>query len=237
MQSTTTVVVGVAAVAALLALGACSEATEQAAPSSPSASASAPAQAQAHNSFDVMFAQHMIPHHQQAIEMSNMILGKQGIDPQVTELANQIKDAQGPEIEQMKGWLTDWGMPTAMPSMDMPGHSMPSATETPGDSGGGHGDMPNSGSMPTSSMMPGMSGMPGMGMMSQADMDALENAQGVEASKLYLTQMITHHQGAIDMAQNEAENGENQAVVELANSIIASQQKEIDTMKSILSSL
>jgi uncharacterized protein (DUF305 family) len=49
--------------------------------------------------------------------------------------------------------------------------------------------------------------------------------------------MITHHQGAIDMAQNEAENGENQAVVELANSIIASQQKEIDTMKSILSSL
>lgn len=205
MKSTNTVVVGVAAVAALLALGACSETTtEQAAPSSPSASTSAPAQAQAHNNVDAMFAQHMIPHHQQAIEMSDMILGKQGIDPRVTELAKQIKDAQGPEIEQMKGWLTEWGRPTTMPSGSM---------------------------MPTGSMMPGM------GMMSQADMDALKNAQGVEASKLFLTQMITHHQGAIDMAQNEVKNGQNQAAVELAKSIITSQQKEIDTMKSILSSL
>jgi len=244
MESTKTVVVGVAAVAALLALGACSETTtEQAGPPSPSASASAPAQAQAHNNFDVMFTQQMIPHHQQAIEMSNVILGKQGIDPQVTKLANQIKDAQGPEIEQMKGWLTEWGMPTTMPGMGMPDHSMPSASETPGDGSRGHGDMPGSGNMPSGSMMPGesmspgMGGMPGMGMMSQADMDALKNAQGVEASKLYLTQMITHHQGAIDMAQNEAKNGQNQAVVELAKSIITSQQKEIDTMKSILSSL
>ncbi|MGZ8801550.1 MAG: DUF305 domain-containing protein [Mycobacterium sp.] len=208
MKSTDTVVVGVAAVAALLALGACSKTTtQQAAPSSPSASTSAPAQAQTHNNVDAMFAQHMIPHHQQAVEMSDLILGKQGIDPRVTELAKQIKEAQGPEIEQMKGWLTEWGRPTTMPSGSM---------------------------MPTGSMMPGM---PGMGMMSQADMDALKNAQGVEASKLFLTQMMTHHQGAIDMAQNEVKNGQNQAAVELAKSIITSQQKEIDTMKSILSSL
>ncbi len=90
---------------------------------------------------------------------------------------------------------------------------------------------------PSGSMMPGMSGMPGMGMMSQADMDALKNAEGVDASKLFLTQMITHHQGAIDMAQNEVTNGKYQAAVEMAKSIITSQQKEIDTMKSILSSL
>lgn len=49
--------------------------------------------------------------------------------------------------------------------------------------------------------------------------------------------MITHHQGAIDMAQNEAKNGQYQAAVEMAKSIITSQQKEIDTMKSVLSSL
>ena len=177
------------------------------------------------------------------IEMSNMILGKQGIDPRVTELANQIKDAQGPEIEQMKGWLTEWGMSATMPGMDMPGHSMPGAGETPGDNGGGREDMPGSGSMPGTSMMPsasmppGTNGTPGMGMMSPADMDALANAQGVEASKLFLTQMITHHQGAIDMAQNEVANGQNEAVLALAKTIITSQQKEIDTMKSILSSL
>ena len=211
MKSTNTVVVGVAATAALLALGACGGATtEQAAPpSSVSASTSAPAQA--HNEVDAMFAQHMIPHHQQAIEMSDTILGKQGIDPRVTELANQIKNAQAPEIKLMEGWLAEWGMP----GMDMPGHSM----------------------KPGGSMMPGMSGMPGMGMMSQAEMDQLKNAEGVAATRLFLTQMITHHQGAIDMSQNEVKNGRYQATVELAKSIITSQQKEIDTMKSILSSL
>ena len=85
-----------------------------------------------------MFAQHMIPHHQQAIEMSDMILAKQGIDPRVVELANQIKVAQGPEIEQMQGWLKEWGQPTMpmMPGMEMPGQTgmpgmpSPSATQT-----------------------------------------------------------------------------------------------------------
>lgn len=61
-----------------------------------------------------MFTQQMIPHHQQAIEMSDDILGKQGIDPRVVTLANQIKAAQGPEIQQMQGWLAQWGV-SSMP--------------------------------------------------------------------------------------------------------------------------
>lgn len=51
----------------------------------------------------------MIPHHQQAIQMSDIVLAKQGIDPRVIDLANQIKAAQGPELQQMQGWLTQWG--------------------------------------------------------------------------------------------------------------------------------
>jgi uncharacterized protein (DUF305 family) len=43
--------------------------------------------------------------------MSDIILGKQGIDPRVVQLANQIKAAQGPEIQQMQGWLSQWGQP------------------------------------------------------------------------------------------------------------------------------
>jgi uncharacterized protein (DUF305 family) len=174
--------------------------------------------AEAHNDADVMFAQHMIPHHQQAIEMSDVVLAKQGIDPRVTELANQIKAAQGPEIQQMQGWLNQWGSP----QMPMPSGSMP-----------GHGDMP----MPSGNM-PSMSGMPGMaGMMSEEDMAALQNAQGVEASKLFLTQMIAHHEGAITMAQTEIKDGQYPAAVELARSIVAAQQKEIDTMKGMLATL
>jgi len=219
---TRTVLLSAGAIMALVVSAGCSNSSDTSAEkSSTSASATAaPATAQnagAHNDADVMFAQHMIPHHQQAIEMSDMVLGKQGIDPRVTELANQIKAAQGPEIQQMQGWLTQWGNPPmpSMPAANMPGHNMPAMS-----------------GMPSTAGMSGMSGM-----MSDADMAALQNAQGVEASKLFLTQMITHHEGAITMAQNEIRNGQFADAVALAKSIATSQQKEIDTMNQILSSL
>lgn len=209
--------VGIAAtaVAATVVLGACSNDSgsnhdmasmrTSAAASPPSTPAGGDTQAQAHNDADVMFAQGMIPHHQQAIEMSDMLLAKQGIDPGVVSLANQIKAAQGPEIEQMQGWLADWGVAATAPGGGMPGHDM-------GDMGG-------------------------QGMMSEQDMAALRDAQGVDASRLFLTQMIEHHKGAITMAQTEVDKGQFSTAVEMARSIITSQQKEIDTMQQMLSSL
>ena len=68
------------------------------------------------NAADEMFVTMMIPHHQQAIEMADLILGKDGIDERVVTLAQQIKDAQGPEIETMQGWLQEWGLPSPDPS-------------------------------------------------------------------------------------------------------------------------
>jgi uncharacterized protein (DUF305 family) len=52
---------------------------------------------------DQMFAAMMIPHHEQAIQMSELALTN-STDPEIIELANEIKAAQGPEIEQMKNW-------------------------------------------------------------------------------------------------------------------------------------
>jgi uncharacterized protein (DUF305 family) len=163
----------------------------------------------------------MIPHHQQAIQMSDIILGKQGIDPRVVQLANQIKAAQGPEIQQMQSWLSQWGQPT-MPMM-------PNGGMTPGS------PMPGMPGMPSHSTMPGTAGMSGM--MSEQDMQALQNAQGVDASKLFLTQMIQHHQGAITMAQDEIKSGQYPEAIALAHSIVISQQQEINTMQSILGTL
>ncbi len=209
--------IGAGAIVALVVSAGCSsgnggnEQAGQQAPGTPSAT-SAPA-GQDHNQADAMFAQHMIPHHQQAIEMSDIVFGKQGIDPRVTDLAKQIKAAQGPEIEQMRSWLSQWGNPP-MPAM------------TPGEGQDGH-DMGD------------MSGMSGgmMGMMSGEDMTALKNAAGVEASRLFLTGMITHHQGAIDMAQNEINDGRFAPAIELSRTIVKTQQQEIDTMKGILATL
>ncbi|MDW5609380.1 MULTISPECIES: DUF305 domain-containing protein [Mycolicibacterium] len=218
MRQKRTVAVGAAAVAVAAVIASCgntagNEASSTASPAPAQTSAATPAAS--HNQADMMFTRHMIPHHQQAIEMSDIIIAKQGIDPRVVDLAEQIKSAQGPEIEQMQGWLDEWGMPGNMPP--------------------GHGDMPGGPIMPG---MPGMDGMPGMeGMMSPADMQALQNAQGVEASKLFLSQMIRHHEGAITMAENEIKNGQSPDVVELAKTIASSQRTEIDTMNEILKSL
>ncbi|GAC1655295.1 MAG: DUF305 domain-containing protein [Mycobacterium sp.] len=171
-----------------------------------------PASSAAHNQADVTFAQQMIPHHGQAMQMSDMLLGKQGIDPKVGALASQIKAEQGPEIQTMQTWLNAWGQtttPSTSPRTDMPG-------------------MPDHGAMP---------GMSGSGMMSDQDMAALQNAAGLEAGKLFLTQMITHHQGAIAMAQNEINTGQYPPAVALAQSIVTGQQQEITTMQGMLASL
>lgn len=227
---TRTLLTGAAAIAALAITAGCgnNSGNEQAAgQTTTSATATANATTspggEAQNQADVMFAHHMIPHHEQAIEMSDILLAKQSIDPRVTDLAQQIKAAQGPEIEQMQDWLKQWGNPPMPP---MPSGSMPMP---PGDMPG-HGNMP----MPSRDMqtMPGMAGM-----MSEQDMAALQNAQGVEAAKLFLTQMITHHEGAITMAQDEIKNGQFPAAKEMAQSIVTTQQREIDTMKGILASL
>jgi len=81
---------------------------------------------ESHNTADLTFATDMIPHHAQAIEMADMALAQAGSEP-VVDLAQQIKAAQDPEIEQMTAWLETWGEPTpdnAMPGTDpgeMPG--------------------------------------------------------------------------------------------------------------------
>jgi uncharacterized protein (DUF305 family) len=54
---------------------------------------------------EIMFAQGMLPHHQQAIEMSNMAL-KNGASPEVKKLAKGIISAQQKEMGQLKYWLT-----------------------------------------------------------------------------------------------------------------------------------
>jgi uncharacterized protein (DUF305 family) len=84
----------------------------------------------------------------------------------------------------------------------------------------------------------GMGGMTsidhGEGMMSQSDMDQLDQATGVEASRLFLEQMIVHHTGAITMARTEIKRGKNPAAVNLAGAIVTGQEAEVATMKDIL---
>lgn len=175
-----------------------------------------------HNAVDVMFLTMMIPHHQGAIEMSELAL-TQASAPQVKDLAGRIKAAQGPEIEQMQGWLDAWGATMPMDGTDQPdmGHGMdhgaPASTDAPGSTGDGD-DF----------------GMGAMMSMSESDMAALRAATGVEFDRLFLQQMIAHHQGAIDMAGVETARGENPQALALAAAIATGQAAEITEMQQLL---
>jgi uncharacterized protein (DUF305 family) len=146
------------------------------------------------NMSDVHFNMMMIPHHEQAIEMSQIILAADGIHPDVADLAARIADAQAPEIEQMADWLDARGYPTP----------------------------------------PGMSGMPGIGMVSDDELDELRDLEGVEAELLFLTAMIEHHEGAIEMANDEIDDGIDPETIALCERIVTSQTAEIIEMQALL---
>lgn len=166
-------------------------------PNASSSQRAAPSPSDAHNNADVMFAMMMmIPHHEQAVEMADIIINKGGIDPQITALAQKIKDAQQPEISQMEGWLDTWGVGDPNDMMDDMDH--------------------------------------GNGMMSDGDMSELETATGADAGRIFLDQMIQHHEGAIDMATDEVEDGQDIDAVTLAKDIITSQTAEIMVMTGLL---
>lgn len=116
-----TVIISGLALASAVVLGGCGSSD------SPSgmdhgSSASSPAQpAGEHNADDVTFAQQMIPHHSQALDMAKLVPSRT-TNPKVLDLASRIEKAQDPEIQQMHGWLTTWG--AGMPGMthgSMPG--------------------------------------------------------------------------------------------------------------------
>ncbi len=75
-------------------------------------------------------------------------------------------------------------------------------------------------------------GMPGMA--SAADLDALGKSTGAEADRLFLTLMIAHHEGALEMAADEQKNGEDADAKKLAAEIVIAQRAEIAEMRAML---
>jgi uncharacterized protein (DUF305 family) len=198
----------VASIAAALTIAGCGTASTTSSPAGSSPSPAASAVAGDHNPADVTFAQGMIPHHQQAIEMAKFAATR-AASAEVKALATQIQGAQDPEINQMKGWLTAWGAPTTMPGM----------TGVPGST------------MGTGSLGP----MPGM--MSDADMTMMSGLTGVAFDRQWLTMMTTHHQGAIAMAHTEQADGRYGPAKTMADNIVRTQTDEIAKMAAVLSSL
>jgi uncharacterized protein (DUF305 family) len=112
---------GTAVLAVSLSLTACGSSTKSAVSTAAPAAAGA-AKAGTFKDGDVTFAQGMIPHHEQAIEMTDMALDpKTGASAALKTIATKIKAGQDPEVKQMTALLKAWGKPMAM---DMTGTEM-----------------------------------------------------------------------------------------------------------------
>ncbi|MFA7266735.1 MAG: DUF305 domain-containing protein [Candidatus Nanopelagicales bacterium] len=181
--------------------------------SSPTPTSSSATVLNGYNSQDVTFLVDMVAHHQQAIDMAEMVPSHTN-NAQVKALATKIEAAQGPEIAQMNAWLAEWNeTPETGSESSGNGHNM---------SGMDHG-----GSMSSANPM-------GPGMMSAAQMADLESKSGAEFDRMWLTMMIAHHEGAVTMSEQELAQGENAQVKALAQEIINAQAKEIAEMQEML---
>lgn len=185
-------IVGSALVSGLVLAGCSSSHTADA---SHSSSDHASASVAGVNSSDLNFVQMMVPHHQQAVEMSALAIDRT-TNPVVLDLAERIGTAQGPEIDQMLSMLVRWGV---MSEGDHSDHEMP-------------------------------------GMIDAETMKALRDAKDADFDRLFLTSMIAHHQGAIDMAQDPLENGEDPELKALLDEIVTAQSAEIKEMQALLDS-
>lgn len=160
-----------------------------------------------HNAADVAFASEMIPHHAQALAMVDLTLGRD-LSPEVATLAEEIRAAQTPEIEQLADWLVAWDEPVPETMRD---HANAHAPEG---HGGAHADMP--------------------GMASEEEMAELESARGEDFEELFLEMMIAHHEGAVEMAEREVAEGQYGPALDLAREIGGAQQVEIERMEALL---
>jgi len=170
-------------------------------------------------SVEVGFAHDMQAHHRQAVEMSTLVRDRTD-DPDVRQLALDIALTQQQQAGQMFGWLETWGVgqgrtePVMAWMDDVPGGHA------------GHGmDLPQGG-------LGSVAEMPGMATAEQ--MARLEAADGVEAERVYLQLMATHHVAGVEMAEAGAEGAELPVVRRLASAMATGQQSELVVLDDLL---
>lgn len=155
---------------------------------------------------DVAFMQHMIVHHQQAVEMAVLVKDCTNT-ADLLSIAGRIESSQADEIAFMKAWLSERGEPVEDPMMK------------------GHGEHMHH-------MMKGMA--------TPDQMKALAAAKGVEFDRQFLTLMIAHHEGAVDMVEkllDEDGTAADPVLYQFVGDIDSEQTTEIKRMDKLLAGL
>ena len=162
-----------------------------------------------HTAADANFMRGMIHHHAQAVLMAKWA-PTHGAGADLQRLAERIVVAQQDEIAMMQNWLKERGEPVPEPTPGPMRMTMPDGTAH---------DM----------LMPGM--------LTEAELKQLDAARGTEFDRLFLTFMIRHHEGALDMVDElfaAVGAGQDEDTFRLASDVFADQTTEIRVMKEML---
>jgi uncharacterized protein (DUF305 family) len=158
---------------------------------------------------DVEFLQAMIPHHQQAIDMVALVEDRTN-RKELLDAAGRIDASQKDEIEFMRGWLTERNEPAPAAAASEHADHAAHATHSP-------------------AAMKGMA--------TPEEMAALAAANGAEFDRLFLTLMIKHHEGAVDMVEALTEqpgSAYEPALFEFTRDVTNDQEAEIERMNALL---
>jgi uncharacterized protein (DUF305 family) len=154
--------------------------------------------------FDQQFIDMMVPHRQGAVEMAKLAQ-RRAQRPETRAMAEDIIRSQSAEIDQMKAWRRQWFGSDQTPPLE----KMPMVEGMPAH-GGGHGA--------------------GGTMDMAADVESLRRAPE-PFDRAFIEAMIPHHQSAIDAAEAAETRAQRPEIKELAQEIVAAQQREIDQMQ------
>ncbi|MFE5408604.1 DUF305 domain-containing protein [Microbacterium sp. NPDC056569] len=168
---------------------------------------------------DHCYIEGMIPHHEQALELSGLVLEATGVRDRTRALAEFIVADQAAEIDTMRAWQTAW-------------HG---ATPAAGSAGGhqGHGSVQAvAGTIATGCDEHAHTSMKGMATAEQ--LAALDAADGAAADRMFLELMIAHHEGALEMAESAVREGSNAFVRTSGKHVLVEQEREIAAMTALL---
>ncbi|WP_246843066.1 DUF305 domain-containing protein [Allokutzneria sp. NRRL B-24872] len=172
----------------------------------------------ASNSVDVGFAQDMSVHHRQAVQMAGWARDH-STDQAVRQIAFDIETSQLGQVGRMEGWLGLWDKPELPAS----GKYMKWMTGPEAVAHGHGATNPND---------PGVDIMPGM--YTQQEWQRLRSLSGRELDVMFLQLMLRHHQGGTQMMEYAAKYATNPQVKNLAQSMLLSQGKETQTLRTLL---
>lgn len=208
----------------VVAVGACATSTPETHPGpgttpAPTGQPRADDTRPAYTPADVQFMQGMIHHHAQALAMAALV-PERTTRTALRTLAGRIDVSQRDEIAMMQDWLRERGQavpdPDSMSAMHQhhaAGHDMPMASAD-------------------TAAMPGM--------LTAAQLRRLEQARGTEFDRLFLSFMIQHHDGAVEMVKRLFATpgaGQDNDVFRIASDINVDQITEIERMRSLLTQI